>query len=239
MITLYNADCLDVLKTVKSESIDLVVTDPPYRTISGGNKSEKWKSGYSSSVLYKNDGKIFEYNSITFEEWIPEVYRVLKDGTHFYCMTNTINLCKIVEVATECGFYLHNILVWEKNTANTNRWYMKNCEYTLFFKKGRAKTINNPSSKTVHSFNNPIDKKHPTEKPVELMELYVSNSSNEGETVLDLFMGSGATGVACKNLNRNFIGVEISKEYYRIALQNINDVHNVETVKITKKKKLI
>ena len=220
---LYNDDCLNVLKTIPDESIDLVVTDPPYRTISGGNKSEKWKSGYANSVLYRNDGKIFDYNSIDFTQWIPEVYRVLKDKSHFYCMTNVINLKNVIDVAEKTGFYLHNILVWEKNTANTNRWYMKNCEFTLFFKKGLAKTINNPSSKMIHKFDNPRNKKHPTEKPIELMMLYIANSTQPNEIVLDPFMGSGVAGAACINTNRNFIGIEIDEKYFKIAQDRISE----------------
>lgn len=175
-------------------------------------------------MLYKNDGKIFNNNNIKFSDWIPEVYRVLKDGSHFYCMTNVLNLSKVIVEAEKAGFYLHNILVWEKNTANANRWYMKNCEFTLFFKKGKAKTINNPGSKMVHKFNNPTgNKTHPTEKPVELMEFYVLNSSNVGDIVLDPFMGSGATGVASVTNNRNFIGIEIDSIYYNVAERRVKD----------------
>lgn len=224
MIDLRQGDCIEILKSMPSESIDLIVTDPPYRTISGGNKSDKWKSGYASSVLYKNDGKIFDNNNIEFSDWLPEVYRVLKDGTHFYCMTNVLNINKIIVEAEKVGFYLHNILVWEKNTANANRWYMKNCEFTLFFKKGKAKTINNPSSKMIHKFNNPVGNKlHPTQKPVELMQFYITNSSKENETVLDPFMGSGSTGVACVNTNRNFIGIELDNNYFNIAKERIEN----------------
>lgn len=224
MNKLYLGDCLDVLKTIPSNSIDLVVTDPPYRVISGGNKSEKWKSGYSKSVLYRNDGKIFDNNNIDFNDWVPEIYRILKDGTHCYIMTNVINMKHLLEVCDSVGFELHNILVWEKNTANANRWYMKNCEFTLFLKKGTAKTINFPESKQVHCFNNIVGSKvHPTEKPVELMKLYVMNSSNVGDTVLDPFMGSGSVGVACKNTNRDFVGIELDKKYYDIAERRINE----------------
>ncbi|MBO5413197.1 MAG: site-specific DNA-methyltransferase, partial [Clostridia bacterium] len=174
MEILFNRDCLEVLKNLPDNSIDLVVTDPPYRTISGGNKSTKWKSGYASSVLHKNDGKIFEYNDIKFNEWLPEVYRVLKEQTHFYVMTNVLNLKDLIQACEDVGFKLHNILVWEKNTANANRWYMKNCEFTLFLYKGNAKTINNPSSKMVHQFNNIVGtKQHPTEKPQELLKFYI------------------------------------------------------------------
>ena len=229
MMDLRHSDCLDVMKSIPNNSIDLVVTDPPYRVISGGNKSEKWKSGYKNSVLYKNDGKIFENNDIEFEEWIPELYRILKDRSHCYIMTNVINMEHLLTVCRKSGFHLHNILVWEKNTANANRWYMKNCEFTLFFRKGKAKTINNPSSKMVSKVNNIIGNKvHPTEKPIELMKLYVSNSSNEGDTVLDPFMGSGSTGIACKQLNRNFIGIELDDKYFNIAEKRIKDIDKWE-----------
>jgi len=130
-----------------------------------------------------------------------------------------------MEVCRKTGFVLHNLLVWEKNTANANRWYMKNCEFTLFFRKGPAKTINNPSSKMVHQFKNIVgNKMHPTEKPVELMEYYILNSSNENDVVLDPFMGSGSTGVACVKNKRSFIGFEIDENYFNIAKERINDI---------------
>lgn len=221
---LYKGDCLEVMKDIPSESVDLIVTDPPYRTISGGNKSTKWKSGYSTSVLSENDGKIFEHNDINHLDWLKESYRVLKNNSHIYIMTNLLNLFTIQQLAERVGFKTHNLLIWEKNNANANRWYMKNCEYVLFMRKGNAKTINNPSSKTVHKFNNIIGNKlHPTEKPVELMELYILNSSKEGETVLDPFMGSCSTGVASVNTNRNFIGIEKDEGYFEIAKERIEN----------------
>jgi len=221
-IKLYNGDCLEVMKDIPDGSVDLIVTDPPYRTISGGNKS-KWASGYPNSVLSKNDGKIFEQNDINHLDWLKESYRVLKNNSHIYIMTNLLNLFTIQQLAERVGFKTHNLLIWEKNNANANRWYMKNCEYVLFMRKGNAKTINNPSSKTVHKFNNIIGNKiHPTEKPVELMELYILNSSKEGETVLDPFMGSGSTILAAIKNNRIGIGIEKDEEYFKIAEQRIN-----------------
>lgn len=99
---------------------------------------------------------------------------------------------------------------------------MKNCEYVLFLRKGRAKRINNVGSKTVHQFDNIMgNKQHPTEKPVDLMQYYISNSSNEGDIVFDPFMGSGSTGVAAKNLNRDFIGIELDENYFEIAKSRI------------------
>ena len=229
MIDLRHGNCLEIMKDIPDNSIDLIVTDPPYRTISGGNKSEKWKSGYKNSILYKNDGKIFEHNDIDHKKWLKECYRVLKNNSHIYIMTNVLNLFNLEKLATDVGFKLHNLLVWEKNTANANRWYMKNCEYVLFMRKGKAKTINNPSSKTVHKYNNIIGNKlHPTEKPVDLMKFYITNSSNKNDVVLDPFMGSGSTGVACINTNRNFIGIELDEKYFNIAKERIEKCNKWE-----------
>ena len=206
-------DCLERMKEIPDGSVDMVLTDPPYRTISGGNKS----NASLSKSMGGNNGKVFEHNDINFSMWVPEVFRVLKDGSHAYFMTNFINLFALQKELTDSGFKIHNLLVWKKNTCTANRWYMKNAEYTLFARKGGAKTINNPSSKVVHDFNNPRDKVHPTEKPVGLMEYYIENSSTRLDTVLDPFMGSGSTGVAAKNLNRDFIGIELDENYFNIA----------------------
>lgn len=219
-ITLYHDDCMNVFKNIPDNSIDLVVTDPPYKVISGGKPHKK---GQPSGMLSKNDGKIFKYNNIKPEVWIPEVYRVLKKGTHCYIMTNTINLEDYLRIARECGFGLHNVLSWEKNNCTPSRWYMKNGEFTLFLRKGKAKAINNPGSKMIHSFDNIIGNKiHPTEKPVELMKFYIENSSSVGDIVLDPFMGSNSTGRACRELDRKFIGIEIDDEYFKVDQEEMN-----------------
>lgn len=101
---------------------------------------------------------------------------------------------------------------------------MKNAEYILFLRKGKAKTINNVGSKTVHEFDNIIGNKlHPTQKPLQLMELYITNSSNIGDVVLDPFMGVGSTGLAALKNDRKFIGFEIDKKYYDIAEKRLEE----------------
>lgn len=216
---LLQGDCLELMKNIPDESVDLIVTDPPYKCISGGKPHLK---GQPSGMLSKNDGKIFDYNDIEPEEWFPLLYRKLKNGSHCYIMTNTINLERYLTLARQTGFGLHNVLIWEKNNCTPNRWYMKNCEYILFLRKGKAKRINNVGSKTVHQFDNVLgSKNHPTEKPVDLIEFYIANSSNEGDIVFDPFMGSGSTGIAAKNLNRDFIGIELDEKYYQIAKKRL------------------
>lgn len=219
-VNLFQGDCLEVMKEIPDGSVDLVLTDPPYKVISGGKPKKK---GQPSGLLSKNDGKIFKHNDLKEEDWFPEIYRVLKEGSHCYIMTNTLNLERYLRLARESGFLLHNLLVWEKNNCTPNRWYMKNCEYTLFLRKGKAKRINSVGSKTVHKFKNESNKEHPSEKPLGLMSMYVENSSNEGDVVLDFTMGSGTTGVACKNLNRKFIGIELDETYFNIAKERIDN----------------
>ena len=217
-VKLYNDDCLNVLKDVDDNSIDLVVTDPPYEVITGGRNGGV--KGKPSGILTEN--KQLMKSIPKADLWLSECFRVMKDGTHIYIMTNTLNLTNYLNIINDVGFKLHNLLVWNKNNTTPNRWYMKNCEYVIFARKGFAKSINNPSSQTVHNFDNIIgNKQHPTEKPVDLMKLYVENSSQVGDTVLDPFMGSGSTGVACKELDRNFIGVELDNQYFDIATKKV------------------
>lgn len=224
MNKIINGDCISVLQTFPDKCVDLVVTDPPYQLIGGGKTTKK---GAPTGILKSNDRKLFKFNDIKAEDWLPEVYRVMKNDTQIYVMTNFINLVHFINTMEQTGFQIHNLLVWEKNNCTPNRWYMKNAEYVIFGRKGAAKPINNIGSKTVHSFDNIIGKKlHPAEKPVELMKLYISNSSLSGDTVLDPFMGVGAVGIACKQLKRDFIGIEIDKEYFDIAQDRINERSN-------------
>lgn len=215
---IYHDDAKNLLKSLPNGCVDLVVTDPPYKTISGGKPKRK---GQPSGMLSKNDGKIFEFNDIEIDEWIPEVFRVLKDNSHCYIFTNLVNLENFMKVSQEAGFKIHNLLVWEKNNVTPNKWYMKNCEYVLFLRKGKPKFINNLGSKTVHKFNNVRNKLHPTEKPIDLLSFYICNSSNESDVVLDPFVGSGSTAIASIRTNRRFIACEIDKKYFDIAKERI------------------
>ena len=172
-------------------------------------------------------GKIFKYNDIKFSEFLPSLYRILKDDSHCYLMVNGRNLNELQNEAEQVGFKYQNLLVWDKGNATPNKWYMNACEFILFLRKGKAKNINNLGSKTILSVPNVRNKMHPTEKPVELMQILIENSSNENDTVLDPFMRSGSTGIACLNTNRNFIGIELDKTYFDIAQNRINKLREL------------
>ena len=222
MIDLKMGDALEILKTIPNESIDCVVTDPPYKIITGGDSNGK--NSIRPKGILKGNRELMR-TVPKFSEWLPELFRVLKDGTQNYIMVNSSNLLKMANEIEKAGFKIQNFLVWQKNNCTPSQFYMKNCEYTIFFRKGKSKYINDiGGSKTVHSFDNIIGNKvHPTEKPIDLMEFYINNSTNENETVLDPFMGSGTTGVACKNLNRQFIGIEMQEDYFNIASERVGE----------------
>ena len=218
-------DCLAVLKDIPNDSVDLIVTDPPYKVTSRGN------AGNSGGMMQKKlsmKGKIFQFNDIKPQDYLPEFYRVLKDGSHFYLMTNHVNLQEMLNVATECGFKFIKSLIWNKGNKIMGQFYMSQFEYILFFRKGKGIKINNcgtsdilnvPNKKTKDEEGNNL---HDTEKPVELMEILIANSSKEHDIVLDPFMGIGSAGIACKNLNRDFIGIELDEKYFNLAKERIN-----------------
>lgn len=179
------------------------------------------KKDIDSVISAAKAGKMFKHNDIKFDDWIPIIYKKLKSGTHFYCMTNARNIKDIWDACERAGFKFVNMLAWVKNNKTPNKYYMQQIEFILLFRKGKARSINDMGSSTYIPINNIKNKKHPTEKPVELMEHFITNSSNENDVILDPFMGAGSTGLACINTNRNFIGIELDKEYFDIAKDRI------------------
>lgn len=210
---IYNEDFL--LNNLPDNSIDLVVTDPPYKLTSGGCKGGLKVEFNTITEKQKQTGVMF--NIPKFEEWMPEIFRVLKDGTHFYCMCNDKNLKEILIQGEKCGFKEVNVLVWSKGMHTPLPYYMKNIEFIVLFRKGKARKINNMGSFALINIKGIRGNKvHPSEKPVLLMEHLILNSSNEDDIILDPFMGSGTVAKASKNNNRKYIGYEIDKNYYDI-----------------------
>lgn len=225
MIQVYNTDAIEWLKSLDNDSVDLIVSDPPYRVTQHGHSGLggifKTKVGEDKKL----NGKLFEHNEVDVNDYAGELYRVLKPDSHCYIMTNDRNLQNFMNVFTNIGFNFCKLLIWDKQNKITNQYYMNQVEYILFMYKGRNKQINNCGTSNLISVNNVKNKthNHPTEKPVELMEILIKNSTNEGDLVLDPFVGVGATPVACQNLKRNFIGCELDKVYYDTTMERLNE----------------
>ena len=130
-------DCLERMKEIPDGSVDLCVSDIPYK-LTGGGKGDGVNSKRPKGILVDNS-QLMEVPK--FEDWLPELYRVMKDGSHIYLMCNFKNLNDLMNKSLAVGFKHINLLVWEKNNCTPSQFYMKNCEYTLLLRKVRVNTL--------------------------------------------------------------------------------------------------
>ena len=210
---IYHGDSVSLLDGIPDRTFDLICTDPPYRTTSRGNAGSM--GGYWNGKKTMS-GKIFDTNDIKIEDYLDKLYRVLKDDAHCYIMCNNKNLPHFMEVVGKSSFHFVKMLVWDKQSKICGTYYMGQVEFILFLRKGKDKPINECGTSDLLSFPIPPNKRkdkygliNPTEKPVRLFEVLISNSTKNGDLVLDPFSGSGTTARACVNLERNFVGFDI------------------------------
>lgn len=222
--TLYLGDAMEILPGI--DGVGLTVSDIPYALTTGGvSKSSKTMSGIFASHNYANDGQLI-VATVPFPDMMAAIFSSMAADGDCYVMANDKNVYPLMHAAFGAGFKLHNLLVWDKVTPTANRWYMKNLEFTLYLWKGRAKTINHPSSKQILRAGARGETEHPTEKPVSLMTEYVRNSSDHDTLIADPFMGSGTTGVACAHLRRRFIGIELEPIHFDMACERITRAYD-------------
>lgn len=218
-IELIQGNCLERMKDIPDGSIAAVITDPPYNIARKNNFHTMGRAG----IDFGDWDKGFDLFS-----YIDEVSRVLTKNGSFIVFNDWKNLGDISKYAETVGFDTKDMIRLEKTNPmprNRDRRYITDYECAIWFVKKGAKWTFNRQSKTYErpKFVGSIDSGlHPTQKNVFLMEWLIKIHTNVGEIVLDPFMGSGTTGVACKNLNRNFIGIELDPEYFKIAEKRIN-----------------
>jgi len=220
MNELIQGDCLEKMKDIESGSVDMILTDPPYKMTKRG------KAHRPNYMTVNNGGSLFTGNIPKMDDWLPLCFTVMRQNAHMYVFTNAKQMFELLGAAERAGFKLHNIISMIKDTKVPTHWYLNYCEYILFFRKGAAFPINDRTSRNYLTVEMPTlakGKLHKTQKPLCAIKKLVLNSSKKGENVLDPFMGSGTTGVACKNLNRDFIGIELDENYFNIAKERINN----------------
>lgn len=222
---IYNEDCYKGIKRIPDKSIDLVYIDIPY-LINGGSR------GYSElaqRINKTNHQDLKEINDGIDYKIFDELVRVMKKIFIFiWCSKEQI--LDIMKIFIEKYHCRYNLLVWCKSnpTPATKDTWLPDLEYCLVFKEKGASRYNDGydlKSKWYVSEINVKDKKdfgHPTIKPLDLVKRHILHSTQEGDVVLDCFMGSGTTAVACKETNRHYIGYEINKEYYESAINRLN-----------------
>jgi DNA modification methylase len=219
MSDLHLGDCLEVMRQIPDKSVDLVLTDPPYNIARENNFSTMGRAGIDFGEWDKGFD-LFSY--------IDQVSRVLKKDGSFVVFNDWRNLGSIADYAEKHGFETKDMIRLEKSNPmprNRDRRYITDYECAIWFVKEKAKwTFNRQDDKYQRpKFVACIESGlHPTQKNLSLMENLVKIHSNENNVVLDPFMGSGTTGLACKNLNRHFIGIEQNANYFEIAKGRIN-----------------
>ena len=197
-ITLKNGDALTFLKEMESESIDLAIIDPPW--------------SYDSYGQFPN--RNIGYNTVSdayLEESFREIMRILKPKSHCYLFTTNLRLGKDIPLMEKIGFTYHQILIVPYKGIKLGYGYRHEFLPILFLSKNGSSVTNYHNISNLfrpYSFNT-------LGKPLPVLETLVKQSSKEGEIIIDPFMGTGTTAVACKNLKRKFIGFEIDTERYR------------------------
>ena len=212
MINLLHGDCFDLLKDIPDESVDMILTDPPY------------------GMSFQSDYRKIKYEKIKgdssldwLDDFVDEIYRVSKPNTAHYVFCSFHHIDKFKQ-AIERKFKIKNILTWVKNNKSMGDLkgdFAPKTEFIIFFHKGR-KLINGKRDPNVLEFKKTRNELHPTQKPVDMTEYLIGKFSDEGDLILDPFMGSGTTAIACLNTNRNFIGFELDKGYFDIANERVD-----------------
>ncbi len=214
---LIKGDCLEVMDQLIADGIkvDGIITDPPYGMSFQSNR----KTIKDQFNKIKNDNTL---------EWLPEFvnkcHTIMKEDTAIYmfCSWHYIDIFK---QEIEKHFKIKNILIWVKNnhgSGDLKGAYAPKHEFVIYAHKGRSlfrdKRIPDVLEYPKISSNNLV---HPTEKNINMLETFIKNNTDEDQIILDPFMGSGTTGIAAKNLNRNFIGIELDSHYFRVARKRL------------------
>lgn len=248
----YLGNCIEIMKRFTDKSVDLVFADPPFNI---GVKYDLYNDNMSYEEYYRWS-----------EKWIAEVYRLLKNNGTIYVAIGDEFAAEINIILKRMGFYFRNWIIWYYTFGqNQRKKFNRAHTHILYFTKDKEKfTFNNskirvPSARQLiykDKRANPIGKipddvwqfsrvcgtfkerigNHPCQMPEDLLKLIIETSSDEGDLVLDPFGGTGTTATVTKKLKRNFLTIEISKEYHDIILKRLNG--EVEEIKRNKKVKI-
>ncbi|PLR44900.1 DNA-methyltransferase [Chimaeribacter arupi] len=217
-LCLYNQDAVEWLRSIPNESIDLLITDPPYESL---EKHRKIGTTTRLAISKSSSNQWFKiFPNERFEELFTEIYRVLKKNTHFYLFCDQETAFFVKPIAERAGFRFWKPIVWDKVRLGMGYHYRARYEFILFFEKGKRK-LNDLSIPDVLAVPR-VNKGYPTEKPVLLLEILVKQSTIEGELICDPFMGACSTGVASLNLNRRFFGNDLSDYALEISRERLN-----------------
>lgn len=227
---IYLGDSYELIKQLPDKSVDCIYTDVPYLYVSGGVSESEFGDRFAKKRKSLKDNNIYNGFDYTI---IQEFFRVSKK-INIFIWCSRLQIKDIINVFAnyDLGFEL---LTWNKTNPQpgTNNTWLSDIEYCLYFREKGVK-LNDGYELKSKWFTSPINKgdkdlyDHPTIKPLDLVKRHLLHATQEQDIVLDTFMGSGTTAVACKELGRQYIGFEINPEYYQIAVDRLNGVSQQE-----------
>jgi len=222
-------DCIEGLKELPDNYVDLVLTDPPYNT----GMSKKESNCPTRLGNFFNDSLKEEDYQKLVNESCQEFYRILKENRAIYAYMNWKELGRWINKMKENKFNIKNVIVWDKVVHGLNyQNYAYTYELIIFGIKGKFK-LNNKTIKDLRKkyytdvwkiqrkIENDKFSEHETKKHIEVISIPILHSTIHNDLVLDPFLGSGTTAVACKRLNRNFLGFEINPDYCKLAVKRL------------------
>jgi DNA modification methylase len=204
-----NADCLSVLPKIKSKSIDLVLTDIPYNEVDRpSNGLRKLNKGHSDILTFD------------LQKFLIEINRVCHGSHYIFC--GTLQISTILKYFKEEKLTTR-ICIWQKSNPspmNGQHMWLSGIECCAFAKNKNA-TFNEHCKAGIWKYPCGRNKYHPTQKPLNLFKYLIETSTQPGDLVLDPCLGSGTTAIAAIQTKRNYIGIELFKDYYDVAINNI------------------
>jgi len=213
------ADAVEWLRAQPAESIDLLLTDPAYESLEKhraiGTTTRLKHSKSSSNDWFR------VFPNARFGELFDEAYRALKPDRHFYLFCDAETMFVAKPEAERAGFKFWKPLVWDKRTIGMGYHYRARYEFVLFFEKGKRR-LNNLGVADIISVPR-VHRGYPAEKPPEVSEILIQQSTAAGETVADPFMGSGSVGVAALRSGRRFIGTDVNIEAVRLTAKRLRE----------------
>ena len=231
MIKLLNEDCFKLLPTLEDNSVELAIIDPPYEisrdtNFASGEAKNKDTDRFRVSMYFGE----WDNNFSGLENAIKEIYRVLKPYGTLICFYDLWKITILKEYFETAKFKQLRFIEYVKTNPvplNSKTNYLTNArEIAVVGVKQSCPTFNSSYDNGIYNFPICHDKGrfHPTQKPLALIEELIKKHSNKGDTILDCFSGSATTAVACYNLDRNFIGCEIKKEYFEKSIKRLQEI---------------
>jgi site-specific DNA-methyltransferase (adenine-specific) len=217
---LSTADAVEWLRSLPAESLDLLITDPAYESLEKHRAIGTTTRLKHSKASSNNWFKVFP--NARFGELFEAAFHALKRNTHLYLFCDAETMFVVKPEAERAGFKFWKPLVWDKRTIGMGYHYRARYEFILFFEKGKRR-LKDLGVADVISVPR-IHRGYPAEKPPEVSDILVSQSSQPGEVVADPFMGSGSVGVAALRAGRQFLGTDLNPEAVRLARERLERV---------------